>query len=110
MDVITAVRYALLSPFIVFAIVILLYFPIKKYFKPHAIVGDLLMKCFIAAALFAGLSLAGVIGRMVWYSHQTGQESNQGPLAWIFFFGPISIAVGEFVGFVVWLFTKPLKK
>lgn len=110
MDIITVVRYALLSPFVVFAIEILLYFPIKNYFKPHSYARDFLIKCFVFAAIFAGLSLAGVIGRMIWYSYQTGIDSNQGPLVWIFFYGPISIAIGEIVGFIVWLFSKSLKK
>jgi len=74
MDVIAAIRYAILSPFIAFAVVSGLFFPIKYYFKPNSYFGDLLMKCFIFAAIFAGISLAGVIGQMVLYSYQTGPQ------------------------------------
>ena len=104
MDIITALRYAIISPFFAFAVVSILFFPLRFYFRPNSSFGDMLIKCFVSASIFAGLSLAGVIGRMIWYSYKTGIDSSQGPLAWIFFFGPISIAAGEIVGFIVWLF------
>lgn len=62
---------------------------------------------FLYAGIFAGtgaaLSLAWLVGWMVWYERSTGYSAGNAPVAWIFFYGPLSVAVGELVGLAYWL-------
>jgi hypothetical protein len=39
---------------------------------------------------------------MVSYEHTTGYSAGNAPIAWIFFYGPISAAMGEIVALVQW--------
>jgi hypothetical protein len=52
-------------------------------------------------------SLIFTIGWMVWYEKTTGYSAGNGPLGWIFIYGPASAAVGQLVALVVWWFMKP---
>jgi len=58
---------------------------------------------FYRSAIFSGISLIGVIAWGVWYTCSTGYDANQAPLAWIFLYGPASFALGEMIGFALWL-------
>ena len=106
MDAITAIRYALISPLVAAVIVIVLFFPIKHYFKSYATLRDCLLKSLVTGTVFASLSLVWVVAKMIAYSYSTGKDPNQGPLVWIFLYGPISFGIGELAGFIVWLSTK----
>lgn len=41
---------------------------------------------------------------MVWYEASTGYNAGNGPLGWIFFYGPISAALGQLIAMVQWWF------
>jgi hypothetical protein len=106
MDAIAAIRHALISPFAAAAIIIILFFPIKRYFKSYATLRDCLLKSLVTGTIFAGLSLVWVVAKMITYAYSTGKDPNQGPLVWMFLYGPISFGVGELAGFIVWLLAK----
>jgi hypothetical protein len=60
---------------------------------------------------FAGVgALASLIFTIVWmvlYERTTGYSAGNGPVAWIFFYGPASAALGQLLALVVWWFRKP---
>jgi hypothetical protein len=60
-----------------------------------------------AAAICAALTLAYTIMEMAWYEAGTGRSAGNGPLGWILFSGPLSVAVGFVVALVAWLFAWP---
>jgi hypothetical protein len=51
-------------------------------------------------------SLLFTIGWMAWYEKTTGYSAGNGPLGWIFIYGPTSAAVGQFLALVLWWFMK----
>ena len=53
------------------------------------------------------LSLLATIVWMIWYQHTTGYNAGNGPLGWIFIYGPVSVAVGELVALVTWWRQRP---
>jgi hypothetical protein len=60
-----------------------------------------------AAAICAALTLTYTIIEMAWYEAGTGRSAGNGPLSWILFTGPFSVAVGLVVALVAWLFVWP---
>ncbi len=62
------------------------------------------------AILGAVSSLAMLIGWMIWYERTTGYDSGNAPVAWIFFFGPICVTVGQLLALVWWCFRKPIAR
>lgn len=59
------------------------------------------------AAIGAGASLCLTIIWINWYEKNTGYSAGNGPLGWIFFYGPASAALGQLIALVVWWFKKP---
>lgn len=55
----------------------------------------------------AGATLVLTIAWMIWYEHSTGFSAGNGPLGWIFVYGPIGAALGEICALAVWWFKKP---
>ena len=56
------------------------------------------------AVIGAGISLGLTIVWMIWYEKTTGYSAGNGPLGWIFFYGPLSAALGQLVALVRWWF------
>ena len=52
----------------------------------------------------AALTLLCTIGWMIWYENTTGYSAGNAPLGWIFFYGPLSAACGQFVALLMWWF------
>ena len=61
----------------------------------------------IYGVLAAALSLAWTIHWMGRYESETGYDAGNGPLGWIFIFGPLSVAFGQALGLIQWWHTKP---
>ena len=58
------------------------------------------------AIVGAVVSLIATIRWMAWYERSTGYSAGNGPLGWIFFYGPASAAIGQLVALIVWWFKK----
>lgn len=59
------------------------------------------------ALVGAGVSLVLTIVWMIWYEKTTGFSAGNGPLGWIFFYGPMSSALGQLVALARWWFMQP---
>lgn len=59
---------------------------------------------------FAGgaAALGGTIIWIIWCERTSGFSAGNAPLGWIFFYGPISVAVEEFIALVHWLAKDPI--
>ena len=72
--------------------------------KPKA--STLIWMTIAFAGVGAIASLAFTIAWMYWHESTTGISAGNGPLGWIFFYGPVSAALGQLVALVVWWFRK----
>jgi len=61
-----------------------------------------------AAFALAGAvaTLVLTIASMIWYEKTTGYSAGNGPLGWIFFYGPVGAAFGQLVALLLWWFKK----
>ncbi len=103
MDIINIMLYAALSPVIISVLLLGIFKLIKTDRKPNAEIGALILKCLVGGSIAAGISLIGVLAWGGWYTYKTGYDANQAPLAWIFLYGPASFALGEVIGFIIWI-------
>ena len=60
------------------------------------------------AAIGAGLTLIYTVAEMIWYKNTTGYGAGNGPLAWIFLFGPIGAAIGQLLALIKWRYGKAI--
>lgn len=72
----------------------------KEITKPPASL--LASKSIKYGVVGAVISLVITIAWMVWYEHTSGYSAGNGPIGWIFFYGPISFAIGQVVALVKW--------
>ena len=96
------------SPLIVavFALIVVLLAKKAKLSKPSL---TYLVSCsFVFAAIGAVSTLLLTIAWIIWYEHSTGYSANQTPFAWIFFFGPLSAALGQLLALGMWWLEKPV--
>ncbi len=49
------------------------------------------------------------IAWMTWNEKTSGFSAGNAPLAWIFFYGPFSVALGQLLALTVWWFKKPVE-
>jgi hypothetical protein len=63
----------------------------------------------IYAAIGAGATLIFTIAWMIWYETTTGYSAGNGPLAWIFLYGPAGASLGQLIALIVWWFKKPIE-
>jgi len=68
---------------------------------------ELFKRTFLYGLIGAGGTLLYTILWMIWYEISTGYGAGNGPLEWIFFLGPLSMAAGQILGIIVWGFKKP---
>lgn len=94
------------SPFIlaVFALIVVLIAKKAKLSKPS--LTYLVSRSFVFAAIGAVSTLLLTIAWIIWYEHSTGYSANQTPFAWIFFFGPLSAALGQLLALGMWWIKK----
>jgi hypothetical protein len=69
-------------------------------------IGFLISRSLLYGVAGAGISLAFTIAWMIWYEWSTGYSAGNGPLGWIFFYGPTSIALGQIAALLHWWFKK----
>jgi hypothetical protein len=96
------------SPLIVavFALIVVLLAKKAKLSKPS--LTYLVSRSFVFAAIGAVSTLLLTIAWIIWYEHSTGYSANQTPFAWIFFFGPLSAALGQLLALGMWWLEKPV--
>ena len=98
MDIIDIIRYAVASPFLAFVTAGGLFLLVDQ--------NSSFKICVKTCLIFGGIvTVVGLFTFIIWSVVDwllTGVDSAQAPLAWLFFFGPISFAIGELVGFAVW--------
>lgn len=63
-------------------------------------------RSLLYGAIGAGASLIFTVAWMIWYEKSTGYSAGNGPLGWMFFYGPTSIALGQLVALIHWWFKK----
>ena len=107
MDAIVAMRIAILSPVAMVVIASAVVAVVKACGLRKAKVSTLISMSVAFAAGGAAVALAYTVGWMVWYTYTTGYSAGNAPLAWIFFYGPASAAVGQLLALIVWWFRKP---
>ena len=70
-------------------------------------VRTLIIRAVLFALGGAAVSLVGTVLWMAWYERSTGFDAANAPLAWIFFYGPISVAAGQLLALVTWWLHHP---
>ena len=76
--------------------------------KPESWVLIVLTLAFAAAG--ATITLLMTMAWMEWYEHTTGYGAGNAPLRWIFFYGPVGIAIGQLCALAVWWFKNRLQE
>lgn len=94
------------SPLIMVVIAALLAIFSKKFSSRDRQLGFLVTRTLLYGVVGAGTSLAFTIAWMIWYEMSTGYSAGNGPLGWIFFYGPTSVALGQVAALVHWWFRK----
>jgi hypothetical protein len=100
-------QFAILSPFIAgaFAIGLAIAAVSDNLGKPPIWV--LVLRTVVYAIAGGTLSLGCTIVWMIWYERSTGYSAGNAPLAWIFVYGPVSIALGQIIALVHWWLNTP---
>ena len=94
------------SPFIVAVFALIVVLIAKKAKLPKPSLTYLVNRSFVFAAIGAVSTLLLTIAWIIWYEHSTGYSANQTPFAWIFFFGPLSAALGQLLTPGMWWIKK----
>lgn len=95
-----------ISPLLVAALAIILVVYVKLAALAKPSIAFLISRSFMYAAVGAISSLILTIVWMVWYEWSTGYSAGNAPLGWIFFYGPVSAALGQLAALVQWWFKK----
>src|SRR6185436_17239395 len=90
------------SPFIVavFALIVVLIAKKAKLSKPS--LTYLVSRGFCLVEMVGFFTFLLTIAWIIWYERSTGYSANQTPFAWIFFFGPLSAALGQLLALGMW--------
>lgn len=98
--------FAFFAPAIMIVVAIAVYLFAKqgRFGKPSAVV--LFRLTVMYALVGGGLSLVLTVAWMFWYEATSGYSAGNAPLAWIFVYGPLSVALGQVLALVVWWFRK----
>jgi hypothetical protein len=97
---------SLLSPVLAAVAVLLVFLYAKARSLPKPSAGFLLGRSFLYAIVGAVASLLLTVVWIVWYEWSSGFSAGNGPLAWIFGYGPLSVALGQFIALGQWWFRK----
>ena len=79
----------------------------RLYQLPKRTVARLAWQPVLFAVAGAVASLVLLIIWMIWYENTTGYGAGNAPLAWIFFYGPLSAALGQLCALLSWWFKRP---
>lgn len=96
------------SPVIALVIAIVVVSFAKSNQLPKPNFKSLLLLTLLFAVVGAMTTLLMTISWMTWYEHSTGFSAGNGPLGWIFLYGPLGVAVGQLCALTVWWFKKPV--
>jgi len=96
-----------LSPLAVMLVAALVVGAARVFSLPKPSIGTLVWLSVGFAFIGAVASLIFVIASMEWYERTTGYSAGNGPLGWMFFYGPASVALGQLLALIVWWFRKP---
>lgn len=95
-----------LSPLVMAVVAAVLYAYARIKHLPKLNVYYLAGRSLRYGLIGAGISLLLTIIAMVWYEHSTGYSAGNGPLGWLFIYGPVSAALGQLVALIQWWFKK----
>ncbi len=70
--------------------------------RPIERIGRLVWTSAAFALAGAVATLVLTIAWMIWYEKTTGYSAGNGPLGWIFFYGPLGAASGQLVALLLW--------
>ena len=73
-----------------------------KRVYPHASSSELILLSVIYGVIGAGASLIWTFHEMHVYETETGYSAGNGPLGWIFLYGPLSFAIGQALALLQW--------
>jgi hypothetical protein len=86
------------------AVLLVTYAKLARLRKPS--IESLIRSSILYAAIGAAVTLAYTIIEMVWYEASTGYSAGNGPLVWIFIYGPVSAFLGQLAALARWWFKK----
>jgi hypothetical protein len=95
-------RVAWLLPIVVLALIIVVALAAAGTDLRRPSVTELLLRTVVYAVAAAAISLGGTIAWMIWYEKTTGYSAGNAPLGWIFYYGPLSAGIGEFIALIHW--------
>jgi hypothetical protein len=98
---------ALWSPVVASAAIVLVALITLIFGDPERSLRFLFARAGFYALVAAAFSLGLTIISMIWYEHSTGYSAGNGPLGWIFIYGPLSAAIGEIIALIHWWVRKP---
>lgn len=98
------------TPLIMAFISFLVFFVLESKKSRKRTGKKLLNKSIKYAIIGAGLTLILTISHMVWYEKTTGYSAGNDPLGWLFFYGPISAALGQLIALIKWQYEKTHNK
>lgn len=95
--------YAFYAPAVVFGLLLVIYVVMLFRDVPWAYPSAFMVAIVGWGIAFSLLALAGVVVTMIAYETATGYAASQGPLAWMCFYGPWGLALGQIFGFWRWV-------
>jgi len=102
----TLMDFSLYSPVIVAALAVFIVI-VVKLFRLKKVSAKWLIGASITYGIVGfGLSFAFLIFEMNWYERTTGYGAGNAPLFWMIFYGPLSVALGQLIALIHWLFKK----
>jgi len=96
----------LVSPLLIAALAIILVVYVKLAALKKPSIAFLIGRSLLYAVIGVIASLVLVIIWMIWYESSTGYGAGNAPLAWIFFYGPVSAALGQLAALTQWWFRR----
>lgn len=96
----------LFSPLLIAALAIILVVYVKLAALTKPSIAFLIGRSLLYAVIGAIVSLVLIIVWMVWCESSTGYGAGNAPLAWIFFYGPVSAALGQLAALAQWWFKR----
>jgi hypothetical protein len=103
---VTVLLAIFLSPLLIAVLATFLVVYARLTSLPKPSIAFLLRRSFLYAAFGAVASLAMTIAWIIWYESSAGYSAGNGPLGWIFFYGPLSVALGQATALTHWWFKK----
>jgi hypothetical protein len=97
-------QFSFMSPALMLVAALLVVLIAKMRGRPIERIGRLVWTSAAFALAGAVATLVLTIAWMIWYEKTTGYSAGNGPLGWIFFYGPLGAASGQLVALLLWWF------